>query len=237
MARHFQHYFSLLDLAYCTWHRKEPLSKLRALLPQASHVLLLISDRAIESFIEAHLTDHPALRIHFSGSLVSNEAYGAHPLMSFSEKLYTLERYQMIPFVIDHPAPSFAHLLPGLPNPHWRLSLAFKAKYHALCVLSGNFTTLLWQKLFHDFENELQLPKESAHAYLQQCMQNLLDHPDQALTGPLVRQDTFTLENNLAALNNDPFQRIYRSFMTCYEEMISPHPNLPPQGEKEFTNL
>jgi hypothetical protein len=50
VARHFQHYFSLLQLPYQTWHRHEPDTKLTQQLESATHVLLLISDRAIAAF-------------------------------------------------------------------------------------------------------------------------------------------------------------------------------------------
>ncbi|EKD71772.1 MAG: hypothetical protein ACD_46C00103G0013, partial [uncultured bacterium] len=127
--------------------------------------------------------------------------------------------YQSIPFILDHDAPSFSELLPGLPNSHVRLHKSLKAKYHALCVMSGNFSCLLWQKLFSDFEKELKLPREVAYPYLQQQMHNLIDNPTQALTGPLIRGDTKTIEKNLSALEGDPFKQVYESFIACYQQM------------------
>lgn len=219
VARHFQHFFSLLSLSFSAWNRRESLDKLQSELTSATHVLLLISDKAIDDFAAQHLATSKALRIHFSGSLVSQHAYGAHPLFSFNQDLYDLHHYQSFPFVIDQDAPPFETLLPGLPNQHVRLHTSLKAKYHALCVLSGNFSCLLWQKLFSSFEHELQLPPTIAHAYLQQQMRNLLMNPQTALTGPLVRNDTDTIQKNLAALTEDPFQSVYQSFVTCFQKM------------------
>jgi predicted short-subunit dehydrogenase-like oxidoreductase (DUF2520 family) len=136
--------------------------------------------------------------------------------MSFNQSMYTRQQYQAMPFVIDHDAPSFETLLPGLPNTHFRLDKMQKAKYHALCVSSGNFSCLLWQKLFASLEQEFNLPRSIAYAYLQQQMQNLMHDAESALTGPLVRGDETTIAKNMAALEGDSFQAIYQSFVEYY---------------------
>jgi hypothetical protein len=220
VARHFQHYFHNLQIPFSTWHRSESESVLQSKTQSASHILLLISDDAIDDFIKHYLLHFKkACLIHFSGSLITDLAYGAHPLMTFGYELYDDHRYPSIPFVIDADAPDFASLLPGLNNPHARLNKNLKAKYHALCVMSGNFSCLLWQKLFSSLENEFKLPKEMAYVYLQQQTDNLLKNPDLALTGPLARNDKKTIEKNLDALHGDPFQQVYQSFLLCFEEL------------------
>jgi 2-dehydropantoate 2-reductase len=219
VARHFQHYFSLLQLSYSNWHRQEPLARLAEKIPYASHILLLISDSGIENFISTHLKNTNSLLMHFSGSLTSTLAYGTHPLMTFGENLYSLEQYQTIPFVIDHDAPDFAEMFPHLPNQHVRLRRELKAKYHALCVLSGNFSCMLWQKLFNSLEKEFNLSPEIAHPYFLQQTKNIFTNPNTALTGPLVRNDVETIQKNLAALASDPFQEVYESFVKCYQQL------------------
>jgi 2-dehydropantoate 2-reductase len=221
VARHIHHYFSLLQIPFSSWHRQQPFSSLHQALVHATHVLILIKDNAIEHFIVQHKPYSQAMWIHFSGSLVTEHAYGAHPLMTFSGSLYDLAQYQAIPFVLDHDAIAFAELLPGLPNQHVRLHTSLKPKYHALCVLSGNFSCLLWQKLFNTLENEFNIPQSIAYQYLYQQTQNLFTHPQTAMTGPLVRGDNLTIDNNLTALENDPFQHVYKSFVECYEKIGS----------------
>lgn len=218
LARHLQHYFTQLKLNFTNWQRQETQADLARKLQTATHILVLISDHAILDFIKKHCANTKAILIHCSGALVIDEAYGAHPLMTFGTKLYDLVTYQKIPFIIDEHAPAFKDLLPGLPNHHQRLNRALKAKYHALCVLSGNFTCLLWQKLFQDFSQELQLAPELAHPYLQQQMQNLIADYPHALTGPLPRGDHATMAKNLEALANDPIQEVYKSFIKYYQE-------------------
>lgn len=219
VARHFQHYFSLLSLPFVCWHRQQSIHLLTRELQQASHVLILIRDQAIENFIITYLQNTPAVLIHFSGSLVTHHAYGAHPLSSFNHSFWNLEQYQTVPFVLDDDAPSFDRLLPGLPNPHVRLEKSLKPKYHALCVLSGNFSCLLWQKFFMHLEQEFHIPQAIAHPYLRQIMQNILSHPEGALTGPLVRNDTETIKSNMTALASDPFQKVYQSFVECQQQI------------------
>lgn len=223
VARHFQHYFSLLNIPFSFWHRGLPLTLLHEKLANCSPILVLINDDAIEQFIEENSKLTSATFIHFSGSLTSKHAYGAHPLMTFSHHFYTKEMYSTIYFIIDDDAPDFKKLMPGIPNPHARLSKKAKAKYHALCVLSGNFSCLLWHKLFYSFEHEIHLPLAAIHPYILQQTHNLIHHYQSALTGPLVRNDKKTIQKNLNALSDDAFQMIYQSFVSCYQLMLSEH--------------
>ena len=93
-----------------------------------------------------------------------------------------------------------------------------KAYYHALCVMSGNFTTIIWSKLFKELESRLNIPKEAAFTYLNSIALNLqINHRD-ALTGPLIRGDSKTINQNLAALENDSFLPIYQIFIKILGE-------------------
>lgn len=219
VAHHFKYYFTNLSLSFTCWHRNESIDQLHDKISQATHILLLIKDEAIEPFIKEHLLTTKACLIHFSGSLVSKLAFGAHPLMSFNQTAYATHQYRTIPFIIDEDAPAFDQLLPDLPNPHVRLSKSLKPKYHAYCVMSGNFSTFLWQHFFSTLTEEFKLPASLAHGYLQQSTQNLLTNPKAALTGPLTRGDQKTIRANLAALADDPLRMIYQSFITCYAKL------------------
>lgn len=216
VACHFSYYLDILNVDYHQWDRSQPLSELQTRLAQVTHVLILISDDAIESFIAAHLSSSTAKLIHFSGSLVTVAAHGAHPLMTFGHDLYAEAEYRSIPFIIDADAPSFEELLPGLPNQQVRLSSGQKAKYHALCVLGGNFSCLLWQKCLSEFENKLNIPASAVHPYMQRQIKNLMTDYQTALTGPLIRNDMKTMNNNLQSLADDPFQKVYQAFVECY---------------------
>ncbi|MCK4946011.1 MAG: DUF2520 domain-containing protein [Alphaproteobacteria bacterium] len=216
MARHFRHYLSLLGITSSQWNRSESPTLLKEFAQKATHILVLINDNAIEPFITKYLQDFPAIKVHFSGSLVSEKAYGVHPLMTFNTSLYTLDKYLSVSFVVDATAPPFETLLPGLSNQHVTLAPEHKAKYHAICVLGGNFSCLLWQKFFTTLESEFHLPAEIGHAYLRQQMENLLTDHSLAFAGPLVRGDVATIQKNFDALEGDPFQHIYQDFVEVY---------------------
>lgn len=217
MATHMQQYFSLLDLPYVSWHRKNASHELQEKLCAATHVLLLISDGAITPFIEKHLENTKQQIVHFSGSLLLNQAISTHPLYTFSENLYDLATYQKIPFFIEEEGPAFGDLLPGLNNPHYQLPREQKTYYHALCVMANNFTTILWQKFFNDMDANFNVPSEALMPYLEQTLGNLKHDYTTALTGPLTRGDHGTLEKDLNALSNDPFRPIFKAFMQAGE--------------------
>lgn len=225
LAKHICYYFDLLRIPYQQWFRQSPIS-LDSIIAPSTHVLLIISDSAIDSFIEQHSALLGTKNIvHFSGCHVSARAWSAHPLMTFPETLYTSEFYPTIPFIIEQEGPTFTELLPGLPNPHGAISQNNKAYYHSLCVMANNFTTILWQKLFGDFETKFSLPAVIAMPMLQKTAANLTQDYTTALTGPLKRGDTRTLEKNILALKsaNDPFEHIFTAFSQLYNADKNEH--------------
>lgn len=217
LASHMTHYMTLLGLSFDQWSRSaspDSLLQLQQKISQATHVLVLISDREIESFVREHKGTSTATWMHFSGALDIPKVDGLHPLMTFGPELYDLSKYQQIPFVVTSEK-DFSDLLPGFPNRFHKLSPEKKAQYHAFCVMSGNFTTLLWQKMDQGLQS-LGLPNYFAHPYLEAITENLVKFPDTALTGPIARKDIVTLKKNLSALNGDPHQKIFRAFLEIY---------------------
>lgn len=213
VAKHFAHYFTLKQIPFNAWSRKSgTTSELQTLALQSDVILLLITDSAIDPFIENNSFLKEKKLVHFSGALSTQKAYGAHPLMTFSNSLYDLDTYEKIPFVVDLPS-QFIRIFPQLKNPNYEIEASKKPLYHALCVLSGNFTVLLWQKAFQAFQNQLALPPQILKPYLEQVSKNIISNPEESLTGPLARRDVLTLRKNLDALKNDPFQKVYKSFI------------------------
>ncbi|MGE3319372.1 MAG: DUF2520 domain-containing protein [Candidatus Berkiella sp.] len=215
MATHFCHYLSLLHLPFTCWSRaKHSESSLQEWLPEASHILVLISDSAIPSFIKRwQPTADNKVWIHFSGQLTLSNVISAHPLSTFSKHLYDLDAYQSIHFVTAGHTLPFSQLLPGLPNPSHTISVEFKTFYHAMCVISGNFTSLVWTKFFKELKETFQIPHEVAIPYLKQIMNNIIDDPKHCLTGPLVRGDQNTIRSHLNALEDDEFLPIYEAVL------------------------
>jgi hypothetical protein len=218
VARHFTHYLGLLGLPFGTWSRRTGDKSPGEALAPCGTVLLLISDDAIVPFAEAWPDPGRKRFVHFSGSLVTPVAEGAHPLMTFGEKLYDLPTYRSVPFVLESGRTPFAELLPGLPNPSFTVPPADRPYYHALCVMAGNFSVILWRKLFDDLRDRWGIPPSAALPYLKQVAANLGADPGRALTGPLARKDRDVIATNLRALEGDPFRDIYAAFVRAYEQ-------------------
>ena len=215
LSRHFQHYLRLESIEFEQWDRSSSAS-IEETLGRARKVLLLISDDAIEGFLERHAKRRPMLWIHCSGSITTPLAEGAHPLMTFGDELYELETYRRFPFVCDTGRRPFPELFPELRNPHAVVDPASKPLYHALCSLGGNFTTLLWQKVFAESEATLGLDRSYFYPFLEQVARNITTGRA-SLTGPLARGDDDTVDRHLKALEGDPFEAVYRAFVAAFQ--------------------
>ena len=208
VAAHLGRYLELEGLRHISWHRGMD-GDAESILAEAGVILLAISDDAIAGFP----ADHPALcdrpLVHFSGSLFVNGVIGLHPLMTFGLELYDLETYRNIPFITERERPGFHDAFPSLGNPSLAISPELKPLYHALCVLAGNFTTILWNKAMRDFEDRLNLPREVLRPYLERTAANTLRQGGGALTGSLARGERGTIERDLEGLAGDPFREVY----------------------------
>lgn len=217
LARHIACYLSLLRIHHRQWSRRTAQDPKR-FLDECPVVLVLISEHAIENFIQQHFKATPPTIVHCSGVLSTPLALGYHPLMSFGPENMTLEEYAAIPFISEQGTPPFPQVFPELKNPHYEIPKGTAPLYHSLAVMAGNFSTILWQKLFRDFQDKLGLPKEAALPYLRQVWRSIAADPDSALTGPLQRGDKATIAKNLKALKGDPFAKVYEAFVRAVEE-------------------
>lgn len=215
MAEHFSHYLELLNIPFDSWNKKTAPELLQSRAETATHILILISDSQIEPFYQAHLKHlQNKTLLHFSGALEIPGLIGIHPLMTFGFDLYDLPTYKKIHFVTSSDKPINV-LLPGLHNSCHMIAPDRKALYHGLCVFSGNFTTLLWQETFKEFQ-KMGLPNSALVPYLEQIVSNLKAHPESALTGPLARKDALTVSRHLQALQGHAGQKIYSAFVQTY---------------------
>ncbi len=238
LARHFSQYFHLLEITHNRWCRDpEDLFntsghadaewRLSETIETAECVLLLVSDNAIGRLLRQYPFLHEKQLIHCSGALSIPGMVGVHPLMTFAEGLYDLQTYQSIPFIIEK-GHDFDKLFPDLPNPHFSVNVEDKARYHALCVMAGNFAQLLWKGVSDRFDQQFALPPEVLHPYFEQLVTNFKLSPETALTGPLTRADTDTIERNLSALKGDSLQDLYEAFMG-YQQVENRQGNLREQ--------
>ena len=222
VARHLRHYFDLEAIPYIHWNRQShSQEQLKIWAETSSHILLAISDSALEGFLRQNQYLLAKVCVHFSGALSLAEIPSAHPLMTFASDFYDLEVYRSIPFVFEKGRGSAAELLPDLRNPFYEIEAGKKSLYHALCVLAGNFSTLLWERATQRFTDDLGLPKSVLVPYTTQINKNIVSAPlgVSVLTGPLTRGDENTIAKNLAALEGDPFQDVYQAFVRAYSAL------------------
>lgn len=213
-ARHMKFYLQSQNVRVHSWNRKEHNQKdLARFLNACDTVLVLIKDSEIKKFIDEHPELQNKTLVHFSGALVIPGVVGLHPLMTFSDKFYSLDFYKKIPFISETGKESFSDIFPQLINPSAEIEPAMKPLYHSLCVMGGNFTTLLWTKLFESFKEKFDFTPDLLFPFLEKISENLKDDYKTALTGPLVRKDISTMKLNISALQDDSFADIYKSFV------------------------
>jgi 2-dehydropantoate 2-reductase len=217
LATHLAAYFDLKNISYLQWSRIDSLDDLQKFILISRRIFLAISDDAIEPFIKSHQLPREKT-IHFSGALSTPFAYQLHPLMTFAKQVYDLETYESLSFVSPEGTPTLSELIPELSNKHYFIPEGREAFYHALCVLAGNGTTLLWQTAMEQFQKTLGLPPEAVWPYLEQIVSNLQKNPHTALTGPWARNDQKTILKNERALASSALGSLYHSFQGVYHE-------------------
>ena len=213
LAYHFAHYLRLLHIPFICWSRdlKTPIAQA---LQNCSHILVLITDSQIEAFLTENQNKLPnATFIHCSGSLFTPLAVGVHPLMTFSKTLYDEKTYRDIHFVVDSQKQPLSSLLPQLPNSYSMIDPSQKAQYHALCVMAGNFSSLLWQEFFTQMQEHLGISKQHTLPYLHQIFHNIASM-ENSFTGPIQRGDQQTINKHLKVLEEKPhLYHIYQAFL------------------------
>jgi len=226
LSRHWRHYFSSLGIHWKLWSRR----LLRSGGPPAAQaleecdvILLAVSDDAVGGVLAELRNTNLADRrfVHFCGGRSFDGAWGAHPLMSFGPTLYEPAFYRGIPVFAEaderHPdaVTRFRTLFPSLPNPCFELRLEDKAYYHALCALAGGMTAVLWREFFSAMSTRFGAPREALATYPRRILENVLASGNGALTGPVARGDTGTIEAHLDALEGSPLGTVYRAFIAA----------------------
>jgi len=229
LSRHWRHYFTSLGIPWKLWSRQlaRPNGKPGLTAPVALAgcpvILLAVSDDAIAPVMARLRAEGLEDRayVHFCGGRTFEGAFGAHPLMSFASAPYEPAFYRDIPVFVDldeaHPDPvaEFRTLFPRLPNPCFALKTGDKAYYHALCALAGGFTAVLWRDFFSAMETRFGAPCGALASYPRRIVENVIAAGDGALTGPVARGDTETIEAHLEALDGTALAKVYRAFIAA----------------------
>ena len=226
LSRHWRHYFSSLGIHWKLWSRGLARAGGPApaqALEDCEVILLAVSDDAVAPVLARLRVEGLADRqfVHFCGGRSFPGAWGAHPLMSFGPALYEPAFYRGIPVFAeaDDARPDairrFHALFPALPNPCFALPIADKAYYHALCALAGGMTAVLWRDFFAAMSSRFGAPREALADYPRRIVENVLASSNGALTGPVARGDTGTIEAHLEALDGSSLGAVYRAFIAA----------------------
>jgi hypothetical protein len=212
-SAHLQAYFRLLKVPYKLWHRRSGRSP-EAILAPCQTVFILLKDSAIAPFIAAHPFLKDKRLIHFSGSLTVEGAAAMHPFMPLSSRRLTLREYRAIPFALE-PGVSMKELVPEFLNPVFTVRKEDKALYHALCALGANLPVMLWQRTLTGLRG-FGVPPKAVQAYFRASLDNFMQDPAGALTGPIARADYDAVSADIKALGGDPFASVYSAFAQAH---------------------
>lgn len=215
MATQFKHCLKELRIPFASWLRSEGAFTLGDRTRTAKRIILLVPDNAISKVVDEF---EPFFKnktlIHFSATLRDPRVLGFHPLGSFTRE-QDLD-FAVVHFHGEHPESLFREALPYLPNRYSQLSAEQMQRYHALCVLGGNFSAILWNAFFKEMK-KIGVTESAAKSYFAMITENILRDHSKAVTGPLVRNDQPTLNKNLAALADAPeLHAIYQAFVTSF---------------------
>lgn len=233
LSRHLHHYFHLLQNTSAPFLHKHyddardlTQPDLFRKIREVNAIWILTSDQSIEGVFnelknemkKRDLNPEDYTFLHSSAATEIRGMHTLHPLMTFGPELYTLEQYQKIPFAIisseaDELMENFR-----LSNPRFQIFSAQRALYHAYAVMMSNLPILLWTLTSGEIKKRLALPVDVFHPILKQTLENFVHLDSSALTGPIVRKDTATIQKNLKALGESPLTEIYQSFLTAFEE-------------------
>lgn len=175
---------------------------------------------------EYDLTDK--LICHFSGSLSSNvfsgieqtRAYGGsiHPMYAFSDKFTSYQQFHTAWLVMEGQETALKRMRTlfedRLGHRVLMIQAADKAKYHAAAVVASNYMIALYDTALA-LLGECGFSREDSMALFQPLVQNnvaamLEKGPVEALTGPIERGDTETVQKHLESLSGNDAEAVYR---------------------------
>lgn len=186
------------------------------LVSESDIVFITTSDNAISEVAKAisGLNVAGKLFIHMSGALTTEvlkdlEAVGAytcsmHPLQTFSDTKKAVEDLKSAYFSVEGDIERVLPIIETLGNPYFILSKEQKTKYHlSACVFSNYLVTLMdfGTRLLEDIGIEKKNGLKAMRPLIDATLSNIYSKGTVgALTGPIQRGDTNTLEKHMTEL-------------------------------------
>lgn len=222
-------------------------SDLKKLIEDSDAIFITVPDQAIQTVYQQvrQFDVQDKFLCHCSGALSASDAFpgiedsGArgvsiHPLFPVSSKYASYRELPDAFFCLegDETAVSLLRpLLEGLGARVQRIAPSDKVRYHAGCVMASNFVCALSQVSI-ELLASCGFTPDSARQALAPLMRSNLEHVLEngavaALTGPVERCDTATVEKHLQCLTAPEEQALYRLLSGKLVEMAKEkHPDM-----------
>lgn len=207
----------------------KPYDTLHALASDSDALFLTVPDGEITLVFQS-LTDYPLagkLICHCSGVMTAAEAfpeiaacgaygYSIHPLFPISDRLTAYRELTDAFFCIEGDSthlPMWDAMLRSLGARVQVIPAEAKVRYHAACAISSNLVCGLIQESL-ELLTQCGFSETAALEALAPLLRSNLEHvihngPVKALTGPVERGDTATVEKHLACLPDEAKRELY----------------------------
>ncbi|SEK26000.1 protein of unknown function [Aquimarina amphilecti] len=186
-------------------------------LKEADLYILAISDDAIEEVSRA-LPFQNRLVVHTSGSVpmdaINDKNFRGvfYPLQTFSATKEV--NFTNIPFCIEAESEKDETILKSLASQLskkiYDINSDQRNVLHVAAVFVNNFTNHMFS-LGNDICKENEVPFEILHPLIQETAKKIIEiEPDNAQTGPAIRNDIKTIDRHIDILKNESQKNIYK---------------------------
>lgn len=200
-----------------------------SLVAQSDVIFVTVPDREITRVFQSIQTcDLAGKQIcHCSGAMTGTEAfpgaeaagaaaYSIHPLFPISSKTTAYRELEGVFFCLEGPEPGLSNwcdLLSKLGCRTFTIQSEDKVKYHTACSIASNLVCGLLQESLELME-QCGMDDTTALEALRPLILANVNHvlqegPEQALTGPVERNDTKTVSRHLSAFSHPEDQQMY----------------------------
>lgn len=227
---------------------------LDSLIEGSDTLFITTTDGAIKTVWDCITTRNVKGKVicHFSGSLSSDifsdwketgaEVCSIHPIYAFSNKFTAYKNLTTAKFAVEGSRRALEHmqaLFALLPNEVVEIPTEQKAKYHAAASLASNHVTGLIY-LAVELLKESGIQEQAAYGLIKPLVEKNVEAvfsqgagPDggafagcsQTLTGPIERNDIWTVEQHLHKLERPEWEAVYRAVgIQVTEAAMKKHP-------------
>lgn len=200
------------------------------LQPNIDIIILAINDDALKNF-SGFLETSEALVCHTSGSIAMNDLPTQNKGVFYPFQTFSKNRkldYSKIPFCLEANSDKNLHLLmelaKGISNNINFLNSDQRSYLHLAGVWVNNFVNHLYS-IGYDIVLQNNIPTKILLPLIEETAQKVISiTPNDAQTGPAIRNDQSTLNKHLNLLQNQHYKTLYKilsdSIATKYEKTI-----------------